>query len=52
VAYLSADNKALHHAGHSGVLTVNMADRLAVRLLGLTLWHLWPEDEWSPSPAA
>jgi hypothetical protein len=25
---------------------------VAVVLLGLTMWELWPEDQWSPSPAA
>jgi hypothetical protein len=44
VRYKSAEHKALERAKSSGWLTVRMADRLACRLLGLTLVELWGPD--------
>lgn len=38
----SAEQKALERARKDGTVTIWMADHLAVRLLGLTLWELWP----------
>lgn len=38
----SADARALERARADGTATVWMADRLAVQLLRLTIWDLWP----------
>lgn len=40
----SPEEKALERARADGTLTVWAADRLAVRLLGLTAWELWGEE--------
>jgi hypothetical protein len=37
----SAEQKALERAREDGTLTLWAADRLAVRLLGLTIWDIW-----------
>lgn len=39
-----ADLALVERAAREGSLTVWTADHLAVSLLGLTLWELWPED--------
>jgi excisionase family DNA binding protein len=39
----SAEQKALERARADGTLTIRAADRLAVRLLGITPWEMWPE---------
>lgn len=40
----SAEKRALERAREDGTLTVWMADRLAVQLLGLTAWEVWGEE--------
>lgn len=40
----SADEKALERAQRDGWLSPELADRLAIRLLGLTMWELWPDE--------
>jgi excisionase family DNA binding protein len=40
----SADKRALERAREDGTLTVWAADRLTVRLLGLTPWEVWGEE--------
>lgn len=44
VGATETQQKALERAGASGRLTVDQADALAVALLGLTLWDLWPAE--------
>lgn len=39
-----ADLALVERAAREGSLTVWTADHLAVSLLGLTLWELWPDD--------
>ena len=39
----SAEQKALERAREDGVLTLWMADRLTVRLPGLTVWEIWTD---------
>lgn len=36
-----AEQAAIERARHEGALTINAADHLAVKLLGLTLWDLY-----------
>jgi hypothetical protein len=48
----SLEEVYLLEARKKGWLTVARADRLAVHLLGLTLWDLWSEEEWSPAASA
>ncbi len=43
VRHRSAEQKSLERARLEGSITLWMADRLAVRLLGLTVWDLWPD---------
>lgn len=38
-----ADLALIERAARDGSITIWMADHLAVTLLGLTLWDLWPE---------
>ncbi len=40
----SAEERAFLRARRSGRLTLWAADHLAVKLLGLTVWDLWPQE--------
>lgn len=43
----SPEEKALERARVDGHLTVWMADQIAARLLGLTLWDLWGDSAYT-----